>query len=125
MFGEAQSGQPGIHRGSLAARGGYIEEFSAPFQSSQRLRETFTRLVEAEPRYRKIHEFGFGTHPGCAKRQPGNFHPNERWPGIHIGLGLGGYTSFHIDLALTEVDVYLDREDGFDPLDRSLGFDPV
>lgn len=104
-------------------RGGYIEEFSAPVSGSRSLRDTFTRLVSAEPRYRKIHEFGFGTHPGCAVRQPGNFHPNERWPGIHIGLGLGGYTPFHIDLALTEVDVYLDRAAGEIPLYRSLGFD--
>lgn len=106
-------------------RAGQIEQFSAPVQSSRLLCDTFNRLVEAEPRYRKIHEFGFGTHPGCADQQPGNFHPNERWPGIHIGLGLGGYTSFHIDLALTEVQVFLDRLVDSIPLYRSLGFDRV
>jgi hypothetical protein len=104
-------------------RGGQIEKFSAPSRDSAQLRDAFTGLVEAEPRYRKIHEFGFGTHPGCADRRPGNFHPNERWPGIHIGLGLGGYTPFHIDLALTEVDVFLDSPAGSIPLYRSLGFD--
>jgi hypothetical protein len=104
-------------------RGGYIEEFSAPTRESVSIRDAFNGLVEAEPRFRKIHEFGFGTHPGCADRQPGNFHPNERWPGIHIGLGLGGYTPFHIDLALTEVQVLLNTAEGSSSLYRSLGFD--
>jgi hypothetical protein len=106
-------------------RDGRIEEFTAPTPESRRLRDAFEGLVEAEPRYRKIHEFGFGTHKGCADRVPGNFHPNERWPGIHMGLGLGGYTPFHIDLALTEVQVFLDNADGMKPLYRSLGFDRV
>ncbi len=102
-------------------RNGYIHEFSAPVPESKRLRDTFRALVDAEPRYRKVHEFGFGTHPGCADRLRSNFHPNERWPGIHLGLGLGGYTPFHIDLALTEVDVLLDASAGMVPLYQSLG----
>jgi hypothetical protein len=88
--------------------GGWIQEFRAPTPDSRRLRDAFTALVEAEPRYRKVHEFGLGTHLGCAQRIRGNFHPNERWPGIHLGLGLGHYTPFHIDLALTEVQVFLE-----------------
>lgn len=103
-------------------RNGYIHDFTAPIPEAKRLRDTFRALVEAEPRYRKIHEFGFGTHPGCADRLRSNFHPNERWPGIHIGLGLGGYTPFHIDLALTEVEVLLDSaEAGMVPLYQTLG----
>ncbi len=89
--------------------GGYIERFTAPVPESKLVRDVFTALVDAEPRYRKVHEFGFGTHPLCRRHVPGNFHPNERWPGIHIGLGLGGHTPFHIDLALTRVDVFTVR----------------
>lgn len=37
-----------------------------------------------------------------------NFLPNERNPGIHLGLGLGHYTPFHIDLALTGLEVLLE-----------------
>jgi hypothetical protein len=88
--------------------GGWIQEFAAPTRESRRMRDAFTALVEAEPRYRKVHEFGFGTHVGCSDRVRGNFHPNERNPGIHLGLGLGHFTPFHIDLALTEVKVLLE-----------------
>ncbi|WP_159073531.1 hypothetical protein [Streptomyces sp. RTd22] len=103
-------------------RNGYIHDFTAPIPEAKRLRDTFRALVDAEPQYRKIHEFGFGTHPGCANRLRSNFHPNERWPGIHIGLGLGGFTPFHIDLALTEVEVLLDSPTaGKVPLYQTLG----
>jgi hypothetical protein len=88
--------------------GGWIQEFAAPLPESRRLRDAFRALTEAEPRYRKIHEFGFGTHRGCAERMRSNFLPNERCPGIHLGLGLGHYTPFHIDLALSEVQVLLE-----------------
>jgi hypothetical protein len=103
-------------------RNGFIHDFSAPVPESKRLRDTFLALVEAEPLYRKVHEFGFGTHPGCADRLRSNFHPNERWPGIHLGRGLGGYTPFHIDLALTQVEVLLQRPGtGTAPLYQTLG----
>jgi hypothetical protein len=88
--------------------GGWIQEFTAPTPESRRMRDAFTALVETEPRYRKIHEFGFGTHPLCADRLRANFLPNERNPGIHLGLGLGHYTPFHIDLALTGLEVLLE-----------------
>ncbi|MET8770966.1 hypothetical protein [Streptomyces sp. NPDC004658] len=102
--------------------GGWIQEFVAPTAASRRVRDAFTALVEAEPRYRKIHEFGFGTHPLCADRVRANFHPNERQPGIHLGLGLGHYTPFHIDLALTGVQVLLEASSGEpEPLYPSLG----
>ncbi|MFF5056672.1 hypothetical protein ACFY1S_26170 [Micromonospora sp. NPDC000663] len=103
-------------------RNGFIHDFTSPVPEARRLRDTFEALVTAEPLYRKIHEFGFGTHPGCANRLRSNFHPNERWPGIHIGLGLGGFTPFHIDLALTEVHVLLDSPTaGMVPLYQQLG----
>jgi hypothetical protein len=91
---------------------GFITRFVAPVPEARGLRDTFTELVQAEPRYRKIHEFGFGTHELCRHRLRTNFHPNERWPGIHTGLGLGGYTPFHIDLAQSEVTVFAVHGDG-------------
>lgn len=91
---------------------GFITRFVAPVPEARGLRDTFSELVRAEPRYRKIYEFGFGTHELCRRRLRINFHPNERWPGIHIGLGLGGYTPFHLDLAQSEVTIFGAHRDG-------------
>jgi hypothetical protein len=129
-------GQPILHRGSDDAspsdtsetfaalanmqqhaviahvEGGVIEELSSPVTGDNPLMRVLEALIEREPRYRKIHEVGFGTNAACARMTANNFFGNERWPGLHCGLGLGGYTPFHIDLALTEVDVFIESTDG-------------
>jgi hypothetical protein len=70
------------------------------------------KVFAQDRRYRKIHEVGFGTNPECAALAPFNFFPNERYPGVHFGLGLGGYTSFHHDLVCTEVEVLCELDSG-------------
>lgn len=91
---------------------GTIESLSAEEGRDNPLLRVFESVIEEDPRYRKIHEIGFGTNATCAAMTSNNFFGNERWPGLHCGLGLGGYTPFHIDLALTEVDVYAESADG-------------
>jgi hypothetical protein len=54
-------------------------------------------LLSANPGYCKIQEIGFGINPSCLSVFGKNYFPNERIPGIHFGVGLGGHTKFHID----------------------------
>jgi len=85
----------------------------------------FTRaletLFESDERYRKIHEIGFGTNAACTELLPENFFPNERFPGVHFGLGLGGHTPFHIDLTCSQVEVTAHTNAGRVDVFRSLG----
>lgn len=74
--------------------------------------DAFRRLFAADERYRKIHEIGLGTNRVCRPLRQSNFFANERFPGAHFGLGLGGYTNFHIDLVCTEVKVDFEMADG-------------
>lgn len=69
-------------------------------------------LFSADERYRKIHEIGFGTHRGCNPLVDGNYFPNERYPGVHLGIGLGSYTQFHVDLVSTEIETRFEHEGG-------------
>lgn len=74
--------------------------------------DALSGLIAAEPRYAKVHEIGFGTNPECADLAASNFFPNERFPGLHLGIGLGGYTPFHIDLVTTRPRIHAVRADG-------------
>jgi hypothetical protein len=128
-------GQPIVHRGSrdvsLSDTRAVFEELSAMRDHAviaelrdgvcQRLRspspdnpfkDALERLFEKNARYRKIHEIGFGTNPNCKALVAGNFFANERYPGVHLGIGLGGHTDFHIDLVCTEVEVVFEYADG-------------
>ncbi|MDN3025975.1 hypothetical protein [Streptomyces sp. S.PB5] len=72
------------------------------------------KLLAHDPRYGKIHEIGFGTNPHCSPLVSDNFFPNERHPGVHLGLGLGTFTQFHIDLMTTAIDVTMRGVEGRD-----------
>ncbi|HYO73816.1 MAG TPA: hypothetical protein VEU33_47895 [Archangium sp.] len=128
-------GQPIVHRGSrtvaldetmktydaLAAmreqpalvdvRGGEIVGVH-PAGGGDAFCRSLTQFLEREPLYRKIHEIGFGTSLQCKALRAENFAANERYPGVHFGLGLGGHTQFHIDLVCTKTDVLVEFADG-------------
>ncbi|MFF5448558.1 hypothetical protein [Streptomyces sp. NPDC012888] len=72
------------------------------------------RLLARDDRYAKLHEIGFGTNAACAPLLPGNYFANERHPGVHLGLGLGTFTQFHIDLMSTAIDVVMRGVEGRD-----------
>jgi hypothetical protein len=91
---------------------GLIEEISSPTSAPNPLFAVVKSLFELDERYRKIHEIGFGTNAGCARMLSRNFFANERWPGVHCGLGLGGFTPFHLDLACMEMDVMIQSLQG-------------
>lgn len=124
-------GQPVVHRGgpavSLAATGalyddlkvmaehpavlaltdGYITGVSAPGGGTNPLADRLRALFAEDRRYAKVHEIGFGTNVACRPLAADNFFANERFPGLHIGIGLGGHTAFHIDLVTDAVDVVM------------------
>ncbi|GIH09923.1 hypothetical protein Rhe02_79900 [Rhizocola hellebori] len=110
------------HPAIVRVEDGLITSVRAP---SSALGNDFTRALEtlfaSDERYRKVHEIGFGTNTACVTLEPENFFPNERWPGVHFGLGLGGHTPFHIDLTCSSVE--LRAHTGAGPIDvfRSLG----
>ena len=91
---------------------GFVHEVVSPTSGLNPLHVVIDAILKADDRYRKIHEIGFGTNPLCARMAPTNFFANERWPGVHCGFGLGGYTPFHLDLACTELDVLVERTNG-------------
>ena len=128
-------GQPIVHRGGESAslaetlamydrlatmrkhaviariENGFITELRSP-ESENPFLDQIENLVEEDERYRKVHEVGFGTNPCCRNLSQENDFYNERYPGIHFGLGLGGYTIFHNDLVCTELTVLLEMPDG-------------
>lgn len=103
-----------MHRFGVVCRvtDGLIEEISSPTPGPNPLFAVIKSLFELDERYRKIHEIGFGTNAGCARMLARNFFANERWPGVHCGLGLGGFTPFHLDLACMEMDVMIQTLQG-------------
>lgn len=62
-------------------------------------------LFDTDDRYRKIHELGFGTNAACRPLHRGNFFGDERHPGLHFGLGLGGHLDFHFDIVCPDSTV--------------------
>lgn len=74
--------------------------------------EALDALFLTDDRYRKIHELGLGTNVACRPLRTGNYFPNERYPGVHLGIGLGGHTDFHIDLVSTDTRVEFEYVDG-------------
>ncbi|MGP3691675.1 hypothetical protein ACTVZO_44775 [Streptomyces sp. IBSNAI002] len=72
------------------------------------------KLLAKDDRYAKVHEIGFGTNTSCAPLLPGNHFANERHPGVHLGLGLGTFTQYHIDLMSTAIDVVMRGVEGKD-----------
>ena len=103
-----------MHRFGVVCRvrDGLIEEISSPTPGPNPLFAVIRSLFDLDERYRKIHEIGFGTNVGCARMLSRNFFANERWPGVHCGLGLGGFTPFHLDLACMEMDVMIQTSQG-------------
>ncbi|MEU9236957.1 hypothetical protein [Streptomyces subrutilus] len=84
------------------------------------------KLLAEDDRYAKLHEIGFGTNTSCSPLQPSNYFANERHPGVHLGLGLGTFTQYHIDLMSTAIDVLMRGVDGKDvALFQALGVAPV
>ncbi|PZT70867.1 hypothetical protein DN402_06075 [Streptomyces sp. SW4] len=79
-----------------------------------RFAEGLERLLAHDDRYAKLHEIGFGTNAACTPLLPGNYFANERHPGVHLGLGLGTFTQFHVDLMSTAIDVVMRGVDGRD-----------
>lgn len=103
-----------IWRHPIVARveNGVITDLGRGVSGENAALDAFRRLFAADERYRKIHEIGLGTNPVCRPLRQSNFFANERFPGVHFGLGLGGYTSFHIDLVCTEVKVDFEMASG-------------
>lgn len=84
------------------------------------------KLLAKDDRYAKLHEIGFGTNTSCSPLLPSNYFANERHPGVHLGLGLGTFTQFHIDLMSTAIDVLMRGVDGRDvELFPALGVAPA
>ncbi|MEV1085845.1 hypothetical protein AB0I98_47825 [Streptomyces sp. NPDC050211] len=79
-----------------------------------RFAEGLQRLLAHDARYAKLHEIGFGTNASCVPLLPGNYFANERHPGVHLGLGLGTFTQFHVDLMSTAIDVVMRGVEGRD-----------
>jgi hypothetical protein len=139
-------GQPVVHRGgpgvSLGATGelydrlsamadqpavlelsnGFITGVSAPDGGTNQLVDGLRSLFDQDGRYAKIHEIGFGTNAACDPLVADNFFANERFPGVHLGIGLGGHTEFHIDLVTDAIEVIMVMPDGEEvDLYRDLG----
>lgn len=91
---------------------GEIQNIYSPIKGHNPFLIELEQLFSNDVNYCKIHEIGFGTHPSCRQLVNDNFLPNERYPGIHFGLGLGGTTKFHIDLICTGIEVFLDTKSG-------------
>lgn len=69
-------------------------------------------LLERDSSYRKIHEIGLGTNSATGPLRDTNYFPNERFPAVHFGLGLGGTTRLHVDLVCPEIGLIGVGEDG-------------
>ena len=93
-------------------KNGVIEDIYSPTPGENPFLKAMNKLFEDDERYRKIHEIGLGTNVLCAPFVLDNFFPNERYPGVHFGLGLGGYTSYHHDLVCSDTDILFEMEDG-------------
>jgi hypothetical protein len=138
-------GAPIVHRGSRLVS---VEETTAAYRAFAPMRRhpaivrvedglitavrtlsgqgnDFSRALEtlfaSDERYRKVHEIGFGTNTAVVSLEPENFFPNERWPGVHFGLGLGGHTPFHIDLTCSSVELRAHTVTGPVDVFRTLG----
>lgn len=129
------SGMPVVHRGSpvvrrtdtertfeklavmqhypviAIVRQGLIEKIQSPFSGQNPFLNALNELFAQDERYRKIHEIGFGMNERCAPLRAGNFFPNERFPGVHFGIGLGGHTSFHHDFICVDLQVIFELSD--------------
>lgn len=129
-------GEPVTHRGSRRIS---LEETRAAYQKASALRQAGVRaevrdgfiveirpldehrpeganflqeLFDEHPEYRKVHEIGFGTNANCQPLRGDLFFPDERYPGVHFGIGLGEYLPFHIDMVCPETDVVIELHDG-------------
>ena len=91
---------------------GLIEAIYSPVPGANLFLDAMKKLFEEDERYRKIHEIGLGTNTHCSPLVLDNFFPNERFPGVHFGLGLGGYTPYHHDLVCDDIDILFEIEDG-------------
>lgn len=89
---------------------GEISHLHSPVEGYNPFLVELEKLFLKDDNYRKIHEIGFGTNRDCAQLVYENFLPNERYPGAHFGLGLGGATNFHIDLVCSKIEVLVKLE---------------
>ncbi len=85
-------------------KGGIVVELRTVGGIPGTAQQALETLLREDERYRKVHEIGFGANECCAVLVNENFFPNERHPGVHFGLGLGGHTRFHLDLVCTKID---------------------
>jgi hypothetical protein len=95
----------------LHIRGGFIEQAASLGVQSPFVAALDALFVE-DPRYRKIHEIGFGLNPASTYRAGINFLPNEMVSGAHFGLGLTPFTEFHIDLVSPGMQVTANTRKG-------------
>jgi hypothetical protein len=104
----------------VSLRHGYVTDVQPHEPSHTAGADALWALLGADERYAKIHEIGFGCHQ-AAYLVRSNFFPNERYAGVHFGLGLGEHTAFHVDLVCPDVSVTFDSNIGSDLLyTRSL-----
>jgi hypothetical protein len=77
---------------------GWIDRITPFTHRSKSVVEAFNKLFSHDPRYRLVHEVGFGTNMYAQPLWHDNSVCDERYPCVHFGIGLGGVTRFHIDL---------------------------
>lgn len=67
--------------------------------------DALEQVLSLSESYRKIHEIGIGTNSACSPLMRGNHFQNERYQGVHFGLGLGHFTPTHIDIVCPHIDI--------------------
>lgn len=82
---------------------GEIQDLYSPVEDRNPFLIELEKLFSTDSNFCKIHEIGFGTNSYCTLLTGNNFLPNERYPSVHFGLGLGGITRFHIDLVCKKI----------------------
>jgi hypothetical protein len=91
---------------------GIIGRVVATSSAAKPVEQALDRLFSIDNRYRMIYEVGFGTNVQASPLLHDNTVCEERHPGIHFGLGLGGFTDFHIDLLCPSLGVRGCKADG-------------
>lgn len=89
---------------------GFIHAVEEPGRGESSAAGSLRALLDSDHRYRRIHEVGFGLNANCSPLRNGNYLTNERFPGVHFGIGLGGHTDFHIDFVCRDTRILLDSD---------------
>lgn len=104
---------------------GVLESF---FCLDQAVTDYLNRLFN-EPHMVTVGEFGIGTNIGITDFVPNNSHINERFPGVHLGLGahfqkekLGYKTRLHMDFISPYGEIYINDDPNPIQLDQLTKF---